>query len=340
MILNSYDEDVQNVNINYSENGTAKQLLITEQMFNDKYLVIQDVDAAQPVTITRDANIQGCIDVVSFEPYELSREEMFINSQLNHHLKEIYGVDIVDRDLVSGIEELYINTDLETLEDLFYFTSLKKVVVGNKRYLDNMFTFDDQYQLVESQNSMFALNQLHELEECELELYNNHFGVLSMLSFAKKMGNPVLPSVTLLDVTDWTITSSTEIEHHDSNVKALLDNDGSTHWLPTQGTEERNHEIVIDMQSTQSVKGFWVRQPKDMMLMMQNAFPRMISIDHSVDNITWSSITIDHDLGRARGETNVIEVDGDPIEARYIKFTVKDNYSFAYVSSLADFMIY
>ena len=74
------------------------------------------------------------MDIV-FNSLPLDVHQRVFNSDFVREIQTHYFIDELDENFINTVEVLEFDYDLSTLEDLFYFPNLKKVVLGKNRYL-------------------------------------------------------------------------------------------------------------------------------------------------------------------------------------------------------------
>lgn len=340
LVFGDINEKTINPVLNYYKNGELQTLSLTSDILSQKYYTVEDIDIDKDVTITRSAILENCIDEINFEPYSLDKEYRGIDLSFQNHLARTYNIEHVDDDFINNLEVLFLDHDLPSLDAILYFPNLTKVVIGAHRYMQSPY-FTPSSSLKDVPLSVYALKKANEIRGVELEIYNNHYGIQSQLSFAVSKGNPVLPEVTPLDNTDWDITVSTDEEGYSSNVENLLDNNLLTEWQPLlENTTLRSHEIIIDMKENTNINGFLIRQSNDYQYSMFQA--RDIQIKVSEDSNTWEDATLSKPvLGIGRGEVTLVNFP-ESITTRYVKLIVSDNLVYGTRKNvyLADFVIY
>lgn len=318
-------ENVQNPVIEFFSNSSSVTLPLTAEHFTNKFLVVDDVDTDKDVTVSRTATIEGCFDPIDFAPYVLERNVRRFNSDFVDHLKQGYDVAEIDETFINSLTTLHINTSLISLEDILYFPNLERVVIGGKRYYHPSYIGDDYLMTLKNKEiSLFALQKARELKSIELDIHNNHFTIADDLDFENALDNPVLPDFVYLDQSEWTITCSTDSDDRlSSNPQFILDKNPATNWSPgTDRTSVRKHELLIDMQTRQSINGFIFRQSL-------YAFSSFLATDFRImisdDKSEWNELfeIPDRVVGSTNGEVSVHQLKA-PRTCRYIKITIND----------------
>jgi hypothetical protein len=353
LMLNDLDERVTNPVLRYYSDGEEMELAITEEHFTSGFLIVDQVDASADVKFSRTIQLDNSIDPIDIKPYVLNSVVKNFNPDFLEHLKMTYQKEQIDIDFIEQTKVLQLDYSLKNLEDVLHFPNLEKVVIGTNRYMSESPFFSTLSTLSDKDLSVFALERLNELLGTTVEVYNNHYGISSLLSFATDMGNPVLPVVEPLDHTNWVITCSTDIENVSSNPGNLLDNDANTLWETLQsntnegGVAKRDHEVVIDMQKTEQLNGFLIRQAFYTegwgATAIGDYLPENIQIYLSDDGFSWHDALVQSSrvLGKDKLETTLVYLP-EGKSSRYVKFIVKDGLRYNYYKQaiLADFVIF
>lgn len=339
MFFNKKQENITDPVLTYYSSGVKEEMILTEDIINSGFLKVANVDLAKEITIKRSAEIEGCLDVVDFTPYELNQSDRKLNTDFKNYLAIAYNIEQVTDEIINETKVLYLDRDLMSLEDVLYFPNLEKIVIGGKRYMAVGHEFEDACVLTEMNSSVKAIEELILIKSVEVEVYNNHYNIGPRLSSYQDMGNPVLPSLDLFDTSDWTISCTTDQVGYNSHPERLIDNDVTSKWQ-TEGHREtqKEHSIIIDMKEVKSISGFLARQDTGWETSM---FAESVHIQLSSDNVKWSDAVkhASRELGGGKGETTLIELPY-PVEARYVKVLIKDRLDWRKYVLLADFMIY
>ena len=332
ILWNIPNENVFDRKITYYQNGQPKEQELTAETLteNNGVFVIDNVDSEKDVAIYRSAKIEDCIDDIVFQPYNLERGITVLNGSFSAYIKRYYDVETISADLINSITELYLNEDIESIEDILYFPNLKKIILGGERYLHPGHN-NYKAEFKNKEISLFALNTLHAEKPFELEVYIGFYEIdPGSLNFSfSEYGLPDYSSVVnLLDTDSWVVTINFPDDNQNTDPNYLIDNDQSTVWMPDQKeTESRIHEIIIDMKDSKSVKGLLFKQPEAANF-LEDYFADAITILKSEDLMNWDYVynLVEKKIYRERGETNLIKFP-DLINARYFKIIVKDQIS-------------
>lgn len=331
LFLDPYMEGMKSTEVSYWQDGEEKNLEITKAMFDATYLHLEDVDTNRDVIVNRTAEVEGCIDVVTFEPYHLDPEQLTMNFDFIRQLTERYNLTEVTPEFIRDQETLEIDYSISSLEDILYFPNLRKVVLGGNRFMIQtggeakiLSTIGDRSRAI------YAFGKMHDILGTEVEIYNNHFNVASSLSYAMQNGgNPVLPVLDYLDTTGWTITSSTNDNPGGSDPaypERILDNDPSTLWGPHDRENlVRTHDLTIDMKDVKTLHGFKVTQPLQNSTVAQGYYPQIICVDVSTNGYNWEMAFLQSEItiGTNYGESSVMYMP-EAKDAQYIRIRLID----------------
>ena len=366
LFLDSYNENLTSAKLTYFSGGLPQSLELTKEIFDGKYKVVDDVDRNGEVFVERTANIADCIDKVIFDPHPLKSENYAVlNMDFRQQVIESLALTEINDALLSSQETIYIDYSLNSLEDILYFTNLKKVVLGGMRYMNDtsLANLAPLSTLQNTETSLFALNFMHDVLGVEVEIYNNHFDIFSELSFATDKGNPVLPKLTYLDNTGWTIENLTYPASSNPDVypynegfpyaeapAKLFDNNPATRWEPyfdmySDPAAFRTHELLIDMQQVETVSGFRITQTTQV---PANAWSApilrsdFITVLISTDGKAWEQAHSQayRDIGPGIGESTIIKLPATK-NIQYVKLVITDvQYTYLFKTSLGDFMVF
>lgn len=312
--------------------------------YQARNLFIEDVDREQPVTVTRRGLISGCTDTITFPDFTLDPEVINMQADFNALMLERYGEIDLTR------EELELDYDLTSMEDILHFPNLKKLVLGKNRYYNAanpnntasvlLGDWSVQEQMMDYIRKMKSISP-----DFEIENYGGHYGIW----FYTFMGDGItvtdnglqttLPAdLTLLDTEGFTVTVD------DKDGAVLLDNDPATYWLSSFTSSQNSHEVVIDMQEARTLKGVKFTQAffSGYIPPLQSFAPTAASVEISADGTTWTNPCHSSNLtlGPVNGETKLIDFAQEQT-ARYIRVTVQDAlYSGDYGAIVGDIIPY
>lgn len=324
--------------------GNDQELRLNSDIVNSKYLVIDNIASNSVAKITRSAKIDQCYDQINFLPYELERNKINFSGDFANQLKYVYNLnedEIASFDKINEFTEFSLDFDIESLSDILYFQNLEVLKLGANRYFNEAY-LDQSLNILENRSeSLFALEIAKQILGFDIEIYNNHYDLLSNIS-SMDMGNPQLPTLSYLPMDGWEITTNTEEDGFYSHPEYMIDNDPVTFWKPAEKESDvRIHDIIIDMQNIHMISGFILTNPSQLSDSELNYLPKSFEILVSEDNYVWenplyySGIKI----GNAKGETKLVEFPNE-ISARYIKISVKDIYGFRNYTYMGDLEVF
>ena len=220
--------------------------------YQARNLFIEDVDREQPVTVTRRGLISGCTDTITFADFVLDPTVINMKADFNARLMERYGEIDLTR------EELELDYDLSSMEDILYFPNLKKLVLGKNRYYNPANPNNPASAITGdwsvTELMMDCIRKLKAISpDFEIENYGGHYNIW----FYSFMGDGItvtdkgkqtsLPAdLTLLDTEGFAVTV-------DGTANAVLtDDDPATYWLSSFTGSQNSHEVVIDMQEART----------------------------------------------------------------------------------------
>ena len=341
LFLDPYMATMRSTKITYRSGGAPQTLEVTKAMFDAVYLRLENVDAGTDIVIDRVAEVEGCLDPVTFESYKLDRNYISLTFDFMQQLKDRYNLTEITPEWIRAQQTLEIDYSIGSLEDVMYFPALRRITLGGNRFMVGGTTLST---LRETGRTVYALDMMHAIAGTEVNIYNNHFNLISRLPWATAMaGNPVLPSLGYLDATGWTVAWTTDDDVEDNYPaypERILDNDPATIFAPGDVQNKvRNHELVIDMQGNRTLNGFKVTQAATGNL---NYLPAMIRIEVSKDSYTWEEpfYSVQSTIGNNFGESTLLRMPASK-EARYVKITLVDRvYSSRGNTCLGDFMVF
>jgi len=344
LFLAPYNNKIQEQIIKYWQNGEQKELVITKDICTEKYQIIKNIDLNKKVIVERKAIIDECFDELSLATYSLDKNVVNMSSDFKKAVKISELQEEITDTWIKSTTELHLDYDITSLEDVLYFSNLKKVILGANRFLSNDHLTSNLSVLKEKNNSIYALKLIQELKEVKVVVYNNQYNIANQLISAKTevMTTLPFPALNVFDTSKWTIKSNDKEEDKDQlhPVEHLIDNKKETDWMPLPVQEKmRSHEIIIDMQEEKTIKGFVARQSKN--VTSQNYFADKLHIMISKNEGIWQE-ALDNNLrsiGKGIGETTIIKLRKEK-RARYIKLIVHDRFSQRKNVCLSDFVIF
>ena len=371
LLFDIWPAGITSASISYYEGGEPKTIeLASGTMTRATQRLIQNVDTDKDVVLNRVGEVAGCIDPVTFAPYVLDPEILSFNFDFMQQVCNRYNLRELTPEFVKSLEVLEIDYSLNSLEDILYFTNLKKVVLAKNRYMrpDQTASAYSVFINPDTAPTVFAFNTMHNTLGMELDLFgpvilqpkplpffpdvwNAHFlPLVPTLTWLTRAGFPELPNLSYLDTVGWTVTSSTSgvglNEEDPAHPETILDDDPSTIWTPVpEQITLRTHELTIDMKSDRTVNGFKVTQALNNTT-VQGFYSGIISIQLSMDNVNFEEAFYQTqcDMGTNYGESTVLRMPASK-QARYVKIKIADKVvgtgvNARYNTCLGDFMIF
>lgn len=347
LFMDTWSDRFVNFKLNYTgTDGQAKILELSDEIFAEKYYLLRDVDVSKDVFITREGRIEGCLDQIRFEPYELGTDPMF-SASFRGWVREHYRLDEIGNDFVNGMTSLEFDYDILSLEDVLYCPNLEKIELGKHRYLLNdesmLQMYGDDWCSVVSdlEKSEFVLKVAQELKGLKIERWHKHYFPATTTLDITEMGIPEVPAdLNYLSTSGWTIAHSQEGNVSEQfPLKNLLDNNSATIWMPLSHTVLLSYDITIDMQAEQTINGIKIVQAG-----MESALgflPGSVQIEVSNDGYEWEMFAHVQDiaLGNGFGEAMVYRLN-EPRQARYIKVSVSDRLTGVMNVALGDIAVF
>lgn len=349
LFMDTWSERFVDFKLNYTgTDGMTKVLELSDEIFAEKYYLLRDVDASKDVFITREGRIEGCLDPIRFEPYELGMDPMF-SASFRGWVREHYQLEEIGNDFVNNMTSLEFDYDILSLEDVLYFPNLEKIELGKHRYLLNddmvlsMYGDDWSSVVIDLEKSEFALKVAQELKGLKIERWHKHYFPATTTLDITEMGIPEVPAdLNYLNTSEWTISHSQAgnvSEQKQFPLSNLLDNNFSTIWMPLPHTVLLNYDITIDMQAEQTVNGIKIVQAGA--VNASGYLPGSVRIEVSNDGYEWEIFAHVQDiaLGNGLGEAMVYRLN-KPKQARYIKVTVSDRLTGVMNVALGDIAVF
>ena len=340
-----WSDNIEEVVLHYTgTDNVEKTFQLNQEAYERQFNTIEGVNFNQPITITRLGRIEGCPDLIQFDPLDLDMSRVF-TSDFKNALERRYGITdktpeekVVFDQFVDTARVLEFDYDITTLEDVLYFLKLEKVVVGKNRYLDE--TFNDQLPghstLANEDRSLQVLEVANKWEGVEVERYADHY-FTSMTSFLTEMG---IPDRTLLDKlnyvqtaeVDTVINSVQEVFGYENPWKTLVDNDPQTVWLTNNNGSARTYELTIELKEPKVIKGVKFAQAQyvpESSWMIEDFFPLSANVTVSSDEIEWTNLTYVEEnlIGGGSGEVTLLPA-AEPREVKFIRIRMTDRESY------------
>ena len=349
LFFSTWSDQVESAVLNYYEKGGGfRTLNLNAELIEKKYYMLPEgIDTSKPVILERKGRVEGCDDLIIFDPYELSKEKVF-NPEFKQLMRAKYGLAEISEDFANNLEEIEINYSINSFEDILNLPNLKKLILGKNRFMNENYLdlTGNNSQLYDQEVSLFALNVANEVCGLIVERYNRHFLPEQTLAYMTEMGNPVLPELIPLDSKDWKITCEPEDEdNYDSYLNNLVDKNLKTSWQPEFASISRSHEISIDMKATRTVRGVKITQKDfdpETDKASQNLLPSVIKIKVLTEDLDEKEISYveENTLGATAGEATIINFHAAQ-NVRYLKFIVSDQpYGNNFTLALAEIEVF
>ena len=325
------------------------------------------IDFSQPLIVKRKGRLLNCIDDIIFADETLSMDERILSVGFTQWLTRNYGPDWASKDLFNTLETIELDYDMASFQDLFYFSNLKKVVLGQNRFMAAGHEDENPSYTDNNYNSLMTLQFLKETRpDFSVERYNSQYfneilesemlGGMSYIDALLMVGAidyslitdvrgydanyEFMPDYTPLDTTGWQITcTDTVYNGYKKNGAAwLLDDDVTTYFEPGQTLGVTIFEVNIDMLTPRVLHGFKVVQPvrdvanedelaDELAYLLPN-----IEIEVSENGYVWEQATYDEagiSIGDALGETTFIKIPEElqSRSVRYIRITMANRHT-------------
>ena len=347
ILLSEKNDDITDAAVLYTCDGEEKVRSIVDSDYDNRMIVIDNIDDDTDVLIKRNAIISGCEDVIEFEPYILDQTKVSLALDLIGELANNYNLaesEIMTKEWRESVTELHLNYDIQSLADLLYFPNLSKLHLGSMRYLHEdhttsaLATLNEEYREIST-----AILQIIKdaTPGFEIDVYNGHYD-LSSLDFINEMSNPSL-DVTTISMDNSTVECNTAKEGAElaENLNYLIDENESTVWTPLSDDDNliRTHEIIITFDEVKSISGVLLKQR--LIAAVPDLFPLSVSVFVSEDKYAWNNAisTLERPLGQGIGETTKINFT-EVTDAKYVKVMMKDRLGYRRVIELADIIVY
>lgn len=344
-----WNENIDTIIIQYKNTQKEiKEYGFDKETSYGSLISIMDVstDPADSIYILRKGKVEDCPDIIEFEPIVLNHKKTF-SAGFAYAIQRRYGYSIDTKEneeqyekFINEVEELEIDYNIETFEDILYCPNLKKLVLGKNRYFkQDANSEQSQSQLMGSmEKSIQVLDKANELLGLEIEYYG-HEGFLAHyfggddLPYMTYKGYPQLPELDIIDkeafkpFNDGNIISCIPTDLY-AELDNLLDDNPQTVWVTTATNSLRNYEMLMEFKEVTEIRGVKVTQPMYYAwnTATSNFVPSVISIQTSIDGAIWENLTFfeANDLGEASGEVTLMPVHEGTRQVRYIKFNLRD----------------
>ena len=151
-----------------------------------------------------------------------------MNTDFKKELRQHYAIgnDNVES-FAASAETVGLDYNLYSLEDLFYFSNLKTLNLGARRYMLSSHLVAST--VTEQKRALWVINKLHEIGGVSVNMYANAYLGTSAPSFVNKHGVASVPVSEYLSSKGWSITTS-EDDSGNSLLDNLLDGSATTEW--------------------------------------------------------------------------------------------------------------
>ena len=312
-----------------------------KEAFDAGDYLLRDVDPSKEIVLTRQGYLEGCPDLITFPERTLAKGNVTMMGDFRNQLMERYGEitpELLER------EELDLDYDLASLEDILYFPNLKTLNLGKNRYFGSTKKVASLTDANKRARMYFCANVLNELNEgMDVNVYRagNKAGDMVFYNFKQKLGvyeyegtvNEMNGSqwpadLALLDTEGWTVDITPAGETPEEfRTEMLFDDNPVTQWVPNTGQTQRSYNLTIDMQEARTVRGLKIVQGQ-VTYSLQNFLLESVIVQVSADGQTWTypCHMEENTMGAVSGEKRLLNF-AEEQTVRYIRLTVKDRYS-------------
>lgn len=325
LFMGNWSDNILHFAINYTnKEGKADSLVLTKDVFKEQYVDVADVDFSKDITLQRTGLIEGCPDTIKFQPVSLTKN-FLMNTGFKKELRQHYGLGNDDvENFAASAQTVDLDYNLYSLEDLLYFTNLKTLNLGSRRYMlsSNLVAST----VTETKRSLWALEKLHEIGGVEVNMYANAYLGSSAPSFVNKHGVASIPVSEFYSSKGWSITTSTD-DSNNSELVNVIDGNNSTDWKswPSQ-VGIRSFDLIINMKADKAVHGVAIVQSQSSDV--KNFLPENVTVEYATadepENWHYLNGIDNYTLGNAQGETTIVKA-AQAVNARYLRITVKES---------------
>lgn len=337
LFMNAWNEEsMEEFTLHYTNTVGEKQAFDLKEAFDAGDYLLRDVDASKEVRLARKGHLVGCPDLITFPDYVLGKGNVMMMGDFKSLLMERYGAITPE---VLAMEELELDYDLMSMEDILWFPNLKRLVLGKNRYYENASAVGiTDYTKVK--RMYFCANVLNELNGgMDVDVYTTGYGACYNFLQSDYSGNKYEGTVNekgraewpedlqLLDTEGWKLTITPEGETPEEfEAEMLFDDNPYTQWISNTGQSQRTYNLTIDMQELQTVKGLKIVQGQ-VNYNLQGYLPEMVMVQVSVDGEVWANPCHmeENTMGTNKGEMRLLNFVAEQ-HVRYIRLTVKDRY--------------
>lgn len=306
------------------------------------------IDFTKPLLVKRKGRIEECIDEIPFKDEVLDLSERILSVSFTQWLEKNYGPDWNNH--IDQIEEVELDYDMTTLQDLLYFPNLKKVILGKNRFMAEGHN-DENLSVTDTYIGLVTLQMLKASRpDFIVERYNGHYfdaQVKADLEEAGKVSADLItehlefddnyefmPDITPLNTDDWVVTCSDTMYNglKTNGAGWLLDGDAATYFEPGQTLAGTVFEVEIDMQEGQTLHGFKVQQPATETATDLAYLLNFLQVEVSEDGYVWQQATYEEGsvtIGDALGEITFVPVPEalQGRNVRYIRLTMTSQHT-------------
>lgn len=363
-----WNDNIVEIKLQYKNTqGETKYFTFDKGTDYNAFLTLDDVsmNPADTVYVLRRGKLEGCPDELVFDPYVISRHKNFSAGFVNA-IERRYGYSTETKEqedefvrFVENAEELELDYNIETLEDVLYCSKLKRLVVGKNRYLQTRSTsFDNSKILNAPAKSYQVIAKASEPDILGLKVHYYGNKTSRIHYFDKEYpymvyeGYPQLPA-------DLEIINADALREYENGNKIsctpedpyailnnLVDDDSKTRWSTTSFSTMRTYNMQMELKEETEIRGIKVAQ-----ILYEAAeyeapyfMPTLISIQTSRDGAVWENVTHfeTNELGRGTGEVTLLPIAEGSRRVRYIKFSLRDgnDQGSFWMIRLGDIMLY
>lgn len=330
LFFDKWQGNVETALLKYTSGGQVKELQLDSIFVSEHaYFLLPDaLDANAAVVVERSGRLDGCDDLVVFDPYELTHDRVY-TAGFRELIREKYGVTDITDEFVNSLSTLDIDYNIETFEDVLHLSALKTLRLGANRYLNDKYllSIGTDSEVEQLERSAFALKVANEVNGLEILHYNDLYFSEGEYPFVKEMGNPKVKDKEYLAPDKWKYSWSASDPNDDLKVDALFDKDSKEGWeVRRHMAPVITHEIIVDMQDVKSLNGLKITQ-KDVSpgTKQHDILANSIKIKVSLDESLWENTTYveNNKLGATSGEVTFINFP-EQKRARYLKLIVEE----------------
>ena len=347
-----WNENIEEIKLQYKNTqGETQYYVFDPETSYNSFITIDGVsmNPTDTVYVLRKGRLEGCPDLIEFDPLALSREKIYSSGFVNA-IERRYGYSTKTKEqedefnrFIEETTELEFDYDIETFEDVLYCPNLKKLVFAKNRYLDEAhgYSVDDDHPRLrsEAERSIQVLTKASEPDVLGLQI--EYYGGWNIpyfdeeLPFMVYMGYPTLPEMEIIQPEMLkTYSDGNKVYCSPSDLYAeldnLLDNDYETVWTTTSKyASPRTYDMSMELLEVTEIKGIMISQVLYHPMADKRSpyfMPSQITIQVSTDGGRWENVTYleTNELGRGSGERTLLQFPDGPRPVRYVKFTLQD----------------